>query len=579
MSTHDSFLMAFERDLQRAAPHPLDHYVDLYWSDRASFESAEQQAWASSRPEPFISMAQVRALNQPLEGDGARRLVRRLIESRRFGEAIQVLQEPHWRRQPDRSWLLELAWAEVGLGRLDRATVALEEACAGAETEGDGQIKRLRAAVTALGRLQAAAGEAGRWEETQALVERWLKLGSGRGAFQAVVQFLQAGGTLDQRQRLQFLATLQTIFSLHRPVSPANLFRSIGSVLNTSARRRVLAEICTALAGDAAAEDLEHTEYAALRAAGALALAGQGRLEEAIRVLAALTHAYPGNEHFRPRLDRMVGQRVLAEHRLRYRPGAGRPEIFDVFPFNNELRLLKVKLEEMAGWVDHFVLVEARQTFTGQPKPLVFEQNRDAFAAFAGKIIHVVVDEFPEYLRHPWAREFYQRNMGVLGLTGRCREDDFVIISDADEVIRGEVVRGFDGECARLGMERLQYFLNYRKVVSGDALPVCASLWRARYLRTLGLSYLRDTVRYHKASPRLNDAGWHFTSIGDAQAVAAKLKTGSHQDFASIPAEALEAILTEVRAGRYEEGWERCELAGYPSWIRGHTEQFADVLL
>ena len=578
MSTHDSFLMAFGRDLQRAAPHPLDHYVGLYWSDRGAFARAEEQAWACGRPEPFISMAQVRALNEPLEGEGARRLVRRLIESRRFGEALQVLQQPHWRREADRSWLFELAWAELGLARLDRAAAMLEEASAGG-AEAASQIKRLRAALISLGKLQLAAGESGRWEETQALAERWLKLGSDRGAFEAVAEFLRAGGTLDQQQRLQFLATLQTILSLHHPDAPANLFQSMGSVLNTSAQRRVLADICTALAGGAAAEDLERTDYAALRAAGALALAGAGRLEEAIRVLAALTHAYPGNENFRPRLDRMVGQRVVAEHPLAYRGGAGPREIFDVFPFNNELRLLKVKLEEMAGWVDHFVLVEARETFTGQPKPLVFEQNRGEFAAFAAKIIHVVVDEFPAYLRHPWAREFHQRNMGVLGLTGRCREDDLVILSDADEVIRGDAVGGFEGEYARLGMERLQYFLNYRKVVSGDALPVCASLWRARYLRTLGLSYLRDTLRYQKTSPRLNDAGWHFTSIGDAEAVAAKLKTGSHQDFASIPAETLEATLSELRAGRYEDGWERCELDSHPSCIRSHAELFADVLL
>ena len=578
MSIHSGFLTAFERDLQRATPHPLDHYVGLYRADRAAFLRTEEQAWEGGRPEPFISMAKVRALNEPLAAEGARRLTRRLIESRRFSEAIEVLQEPYWRLEQDRSWLLELAWTELGLARLDLAAAALEDASDGA-AETAGQIKRLRAALAALEKLQAAASGSGRWEETQRLVELWLKLGSEKGAFEAMVQLVRAGGSLDQEQRPQFLATLQTIFSLHSPVAPADFFRSLGSVLNTSAQRRVLAEICTALAGGAAAEDLERTDYAALRAAGALALASAGRLEEAIRILAALTHAYPGNEHLRPRLDRMVGQRVIAEHPLAYRPGGGPREIFDVFPFNNELRLLKVKLEEMAGWVDHFVLVEARQTFTGQPKPLVFEQNRSEFAAFASKIIHVVVDEFPAYLRHPWAREFYQRNMGVLGLTGRCREDDLVIISDADEVIRGDVVLGFEGEYARLGMERLQYFLNYRKVVSGDGLQVCASIWRARYLRTLGLSYLRDTVRYQKASPRLNDAGWHFTSIGDAQAVAAKLKTGSHQDFASIPAEALEAILSEVRAGRYEEGWERCGLDSHPTWIRSHTEQFADVLL
>lgn len=578
MSIHDIFLLAFRRDLERATPRALSHYVRLYWDDRACFLQAEEEAWASGRPEPFISMARVRAMNAALTAEGARRLTARLLESHRFGEALEALQDSGGQLGRDRSWLMDIAKAELGLGHVGRAAVALEAARDG-QGEVDEEIARIHGWVAAFGRLRAKAMESRRWEDTRLLVDRWLRLGADKPAFDALTQFIGGGGELGPDERPNFLAALQSALTLHHPVSPWNLFRSLEQILTTSALRRALADIRAALTEDRPPEVSSDLSFPGLRAAGALALGGAGSLDEAIVILGALTLANPKTEHFRSFLGRMMGRRVLAEHPLTYGPGGPR-KVFDVFPFNDELRLLKVKLEEMAGWVDQFVLVEARQTFTGEPKPLVFEQNRADFAAFDSKIVHVVIDAFPPYVRHPWAREFYQRNMAVAGLNGRCQEDDLVILSDADEVIAGGAVQGFEGEYAHLGMERLRYFLNYREALSGDGLGVAASLWRARYLRTMGISYARDTGRYLRSATRLNDAGWHFTSIADAGGVAAKLHNSAHQELAGASVESLDAILTELRAGRYEQGWERCELDdSFPASIRDHRDEFADVLL
>ena len=65
--------------------------------------------------------------------------------------------------------------------------------------------------------------------------------------------------------------------------------------------------------------------------------------------------------------------------------------IYDCFPFFNELELLEVRLHELDGLVDKFVLVEATRTFAGHPKSLYFAQNRGRFSAFDNKIIHVIV--------------------------------------------------------------------------------------------------------------------------------------------------------------------------------------------
>ena len=42
-------------------------------------------------------------------------------------------------------------------------------------------------------------------------------------------------------------------------------------------------------------------------------------------------------------------------------------KIYDCFLFFNELELLEVRLNEMAPYVDRFVLVESCETFRGEP--------------------------------------------------------------------------------------------------------------------------------------------------------------------------------------------------------------------
>ena len=97
MSQLDRFLLAFRRDLARAAPHGLDHYAQLYWDDQQAFYRAQDEAWASGRPEPYISLTRIRALNEVLSVKTARRLAHRYLASFQFGEAAEVLTDRRYR--------------------------------------------------------------------------------------------------------------------------------------------------------------------------------------------------------------------------------------------------------------------------------------------------------------------------------------------------------------------------------------------------------------------------------------------------------------------------------------------------
>jgi beta-1,4-mannosyl-glycoprotein beta-1,4-N-acetylglucosaminyltransferase len=316
-----------------------------------------------------------------------------------------------------------------------------------------------------------------------------------------------------------------------------------------------------------------------IRLAAALAWRAAGRRGAAIDTLGQLTLAQPRNGDVRAILARCVGEEVLARNPPRL-TGAGGGKIFDVFPFNDELHMLKIKLGEMASWVDHFVIVEARATFTGIKKPLVFKQHRREFAEFLPKIIHVTIDAFPEHINCAWAREFYQRDMGVTGLSGVCGAEDVVMITDTDEIVSRAAIESFKESFATLAMERCRYFLNYREKLGRDQQRGLATVWRAGYLSHIGLSLARAALSQHKKARRILDAGWHFTSVADPAGLVRKSKSTSHQELAPVSEAGLQAMIDAIRRGQVEPGWERCELDGrFPDYIRSNRDGLAEYLL
>src|SRR5271165_6733613 len=114
-------------------------------------------------------------------------------------------------------------------------------------------------------------------------------------------------------------------------------------------------------------------------------------------------------------------------------------KIFDCFTFFNEVELLELRLEETWDAVDLYVIAESELTFTGQKKPLYYLEHADRFRPYRDKIIHLVINDVPNS-NNPFDREHFQRNAVVRGLTA-AKDDDFIMISDVDELIRQDSIR------------------------------------------------------------------------------------------------------------------------------------------
>lgn len=214
-------------------------------------------------------------------------------------------------------------------------------------------------------------------------------------------------------------------------------------------------------------------------------------------------------------------------------------KIFDGFLFFNEFDVLELRLNELCDVVDYFVLVEAPCTHTGQPKPLYFREQAERFRPFADKIIHIIVDDMPA-TADPWQRDSFQRNAIARGL-GDLAADDFVMISDVDEIPRREVVAALRQE--RGDMVGLRMPLSYFRVnfvnVQGAPHTVWTVAVRGRCLTTpqavrdsrarLARNRWRD--RWRCAFRVIPYAGWHFSYLGGEEHVRGKVRAFTHQEF------------------------------------------------
>lgn len=205
--------------------------------------------------------------------------------------------------------------------------------------------------------------------------------------------------------------------------------------------------------------------------------------------------------------------------------------VYDCFLFFNEIELLEIRLREMHEAVDHFVLVESVETFRGNPKPLHFLENQHRFAPYRDKIIHIIVDHRLQ-THNPWAREAFQRDQILQGLR-RCRNDDIILISDLDEIIRGKDMPTFLAPL--LEKKHPAVTAQHRFYIGrmNRLNPGFNSRWNGTVATTFGHlnQHSPQILRSGKdRNPNIPDIGWHFTSVGSTEVIVAKIEATSHQE-------------------------------------------------
>lgn len=236
--------------------------------------------------------------------------------------------------------------------------------------------------------------------------------------------------------------------------------------------------------------------------------------------------------------------------------------IYDCMGFFNEVDLIKLRLEVLSPYVDHFVIVESKKTYRGDDKPLVFQEHIDEFAEYMDKIIYITSDDDTEWNGDgDWTVETHQRNLMVRGLE-QCDLDDIVIISDVDEIPNPDILVNMDKYYvgakyyanSKRSIRRLCYgaaYLSTKELIDYyrekltlaqaiDKMHVTMCLKNHYYFmncqaeegihcniitkyKNLYLPQVARNNRPHLAV--LKDAGWHFSYLGGLEKIKAKAKS------------------------------------------------------
>ena len=275
--------------------------------------------------------------------------------------------------------------------------------------------------------------------------------------------------------------------------------------------------------------------------------------------------------------------------------------IYDCFSFNNELQLLEIRLNHHSPFIDRFVLTECPWTYSGEEKPLYYNEVKDKkpFAKFKDKIIHNIYDVPPDG-KSGWEYEHDQRNS--------LREisfdaDDLIIYADCDELIRDAFVIYEASNYIKyypiitLDMELNWYYFNCvikpgSKFQNDYSMEICFNhRWRMAKITTSAVfKYFTNVYQIRESNLwdlrndyTIKKAGWHFSNLGDPVLIDKKLKSFSHGDQFRKKYQITPKLIAERKAklrdplGR-DVSFIRTEL-DVPQYISDNIDQYKELVL
>lgn len=214
--------------------------------------------------------------------------------------------------------------------------------------------------------------------------------------------------------------------------------------------------------------------------------------------------------------------------------------IYDVFPFYNEVEILKIRLTELYDVVGQFCIVQSTVTHKGDPKPLYFEDNRSQFSDWSDKIRSIVINDMPmarSFNAEPanmfddpaWKRELFQMDRAMQQINLGYTES--VIYTDVDEIPLAWAVKEFktSDHCVTLELPEHQYYLNWKRPTTQKDSCMAIGHWlNNKDRRTIRFSH---GIGRNRSIP---GAGWHFSSMGGGKMHASKLNSFCHWNRACI---------------------------------------------
>jgi beta-1,4-mannosyl-glycoprotein beta-1,4-N-acetylglucosaminyltransferase len=220
------------------------------------------------------------------------------------------------------------------------------------------------------------------------------------------------------------------------------------------------------------------------------------------------------------------------------------PKVYDVVTGFNELQLYLLRLNVLDPFVDTFIINESPVTFTGQPKPLFFQENKEMFKKFEHKIIyHTFEEDNPEWTQ--WDRDRIHKNGAMQALEGIANNDDIIFYSDCDEIWNPENISfdNFKDDTLYILYQSVYYyFVNclWENVVDPTAIWRGSRYSSYKLLKQHSFDAFRAYDGYFFQNSMFkkeyqDNKGWHFSFLNGAENIKYKIQSYGHQEMNIAP--------------------------------------------
>ena len=203
--------------------------------------------------------------------------------------------------------------------------------------------------------------------------------------------------------------------------------------------------------------------------------------------------------------------------------------IYDIITFNGEEELFEIRYNILKDYIDEFRVVEFDKTFSGKPKPSVFNQKwpkvrhyyikEDVWSKYKELAISSPNTQYGKGAKH-WITEFCQKE-SIKDVLLNLKNEDICFIGDCDEIWDSNTLYLNIPGPAKLKLKVYSYYLDNRSnedfwgtivIQYKDIKNECLNHIRVN---------LNKTEKYY---------GWHFTSIGGYENVKKKLTDSYTED-------------------------------------------------
>lgn len=217
----------------------------------------------------------------------------------------------------------------------------------------------------------------------------------------------------------------------------------------------------------------------------------------------------------------------------------------DCIIFYDDNEMYDIRLHTLSKFIDYFVVVESTKSHTGKKKKLNFDH--EAFKSFSDKIIYIVQDDDEiekNYYSHPddsipvdenWKREYSQRNFIQKGLEN-FNDDDFILVSDTDEIPRPEKIREIKSKKKYYYlfeqsnyMYKFNYFTHHQWY--GSRMCLKKYLKSPNWLHKKIFPKKKFLYNFKKNIKIIKNGGWHFSYCRNVKNIIEKIENFAHQEL------------------------------------------------